>query len=92
MIETRGMAISVEVADAMLKAADVHLVNQETVDVILVTVLVEGDISAVQQALEAGTRLAQERGALIAHSVIPRPEESTSQLSRIKMKNWLGQR
>lgn len=56
MIETRGLIGSIVAADAMLKSADVRLVKQEKVDAALVTVLVEGDVSAVQAAVDMGDR------------------------------------
>lgn len=62
MIETRGLIGSIEAADAMIKAADVQLVNQEKIDGGLVTVLVEGDVGAVQAAVEAGKLAAQRVG------------------------------
>jgi ethanolamine utilization protein EutM len=76
MIETRGLATSIEVADAMLKNANVQLVNQSMVDAALVTILVEGDVSAVQSAVETGTKIAERAGALISYNVIPHPDSS----------------
>lgn len=76
MIETRGLIGSIEAADAMLKAANVELVNQEKIDGALVTVLVEGDVGAVQAAVEAGKDAAAKVGELISAHVIPRADES----------------
>jgi ethanolamine utilization protein EutM len=84
MVETRGLAASIEVADTMLKGANVSLVKQSMVDAALVTILVEGDISAVQIAVEAGTKVAERTGALIAFNVIPYPDLSTSHLLQVK--------
>ncbi|MGG1658020.1 BMC domain-containing protein [Brevibacillus sp. NRS-1366] len=88
MIETRGLATSFAVADAMVKAANVRLVNQETVDMALVTVVIEGDSSAVQIAVETGAQVAEQKGALIAFAVIPRPDIDTKRLAEIRVKNW----
>lgn len=74
MIETRGLATSIEALDVMLKTAHVHLVKQSMVDPALVTVLVEGDVSAVKAAVEAGAEAARNKGALIAFNVIPHPD------------------
>ncbi|MCP8970409.1 BMC domain-containing protein [Ectobacillus sp. SYSU M60031] len=74
MIETRGLIGSIEAADAMLKAADVRLLRQEKVDAALVTVLVEGDVGAVQAAVEAGREAAKRVGELLSSHVIPRPD------------------
>ncbi|MBG9450947.1 ethanolamine utilization protein [Cytobacillus firmus] len=75
MIETRGLIGSIEAADAMLKAADVMLVKQEKVDAALVTVLVQGDVSAVQAAVDAGKEAAARVGELVSAHVIPHPDE-----------------
>jgi microcompartment protein CcmL/EutN len=76
MIETRGLIGSIEAADAMLKSADVTLVKQEKVDAALVTVLVQGDVSAVQAAVDAGKTAAARVGELVSVHVIPHPDES----------------
>jgi ethanolamine utilization protein EutM len=80
MIETWGLAISIEVADAMLKSANVSLFIKEKKDIALVTISVEGDVSAVQLAVDAGTKIAQQVGALISFRVIPNPDKSTRKL------------
>lgn len=80
MVETRGLAASIEVADAMLKNSNVSLVNQANVDSALVTILVEGDVSAVQVAVDTGKKIAQRTGALIAFNVIPHPDLGTREL------------
>ncbi|MEH7379354.1 BMC domain-containing protein [Bacillus sp. JJ1533] len=76
MIETRGLVGSIEAADAMLKSADVTLVKQEMVDAALVTVLVQGDVSAVQAAVDAGKEAAGRVGELVSAHVIPHPDDS----------------
>ncbi|WP_209121674.1 BMC domain-containing protein [Alkalihalobacillus sp. BA299] len=76
MIETRGLIGSIEAADAMLKSADVTLVKQEKIDAALVTVLVQGDVGAVQAAVEAGKAAAARVGELVGAHVIPHPDES----------------
>lgn len=76
MIETRGLVGSIEAADTMLKSADVTLIRQEKVDAALVTVFVQGDVSAVQAAVEAGREAAARVGELISAKIIPHPDES----------------
>ncbi len=85
MIETRGLIGSIEAADAMIKAADVQLVNQEKIDGGLVTVLVEGDVGAVQAAVEAGKLAAQRVGQLISAHVIPRPDDEVDTIVKKKI-------
>jgi ethanolamine utilization protein EutM len=80
MIETRGLIASIEAADAMVKAADVTLVRQEKVDAALVTILVEGDVSAVQAAIEVGRETASLLGTVVSCLVIPHPDVETMEL------------
>jgi ethanolamine utilization protein EutM len=75
MIETRGLIASIVAADAMVKAADVRLIKKEKVDAGLVAILVEGDVGAVQAAVDAGKYAAQTVGVLVSSHVIPRPDE-----------------
>ncbi|GEN54559.1 BMC domain-containing protein [Halobacillus faecis] len=77
MIETRGLIGSIEAADAMVKAANVTLVKQEKIDAALVTVLVEGDVSAVQAAVDAGKEAVNRVGELVGYHVIPHPDDET---------------
>lgn len=73
LIETRGFVGAVEAADAMTKAANVELVGREYVEAGLVTVMVRGDIGAVQAATDAGARAARRVGELVSVHVIPSP-------------------
>ena len=73
MIETRGLVGAIEAADAMVKAANVHLIGKEHVGGGLVTVMVRGDVGAVKAAVEAGGAAAKRVGELISVHVIPRP-------------------
>lgn len=73
MIETKGLVGSIEAADAMVKAASVHLVGKVHVGGGLVTVLVRGDVGAVKAATDAGAAAAQRVGELKSVHVIPRP-------------------
>jgi microcompartment protein CcmL/EutN len=50
------------------------------VDAALVTIIVEGDVSAVKAAVEAGVKVAKRTGALIAFNVIPHPDVGTNAL------------
>jgi len=73
MIETKGLVGSIEAADAMVKAANVHLIGKVLVGGGLVTVMVRGDVGAVKAAVDAGSAAAQRIGELISVHVIPRP-------------------
>lgn len=80
MIETKGLIGSIKAADAMLKSADVRLVTQEKIDAGFVTVIIEGDVGAVQAAIESGEIAATNVGELIASHVIPNLDESMSKI------------
>ena len=73
MVETRGLIGSVESADAMVKAADVHLIGKEQIGSGLVTVMVRGDVGAVKAAVDAGATAAKRVGELYGCHVIPYP-------------------
>ena len=72
MIETRGLVGAIEAADAMVKAANVHLIGKEHIGGGLVTVMVRGDVG-VKASVEAGGAAAKRVGELISVHVIPRP-------------------
>ena len=75
MVETRGLVGAIEAADAMVKAANVHLIGKVHVGGGLVTVMVRGDVGAVKAAVEAGGAAAKRVGELVSVHVIPRPHE-----------------
>ncbi|MCE5344618.1 MAG: BMC domain-containing protein [Eubacteriales bacterium] len=75
MIETKGLVGSIEAADAMVKAANVHLIGKVLVGGGLVTVMVRGDVGAVKAAVEAGGAAAKRVGELVSVHVIPRPHD-----------------
>ena len=73
MVETKGLVGSIEAADAMVKAANVHLTGKVHVGGGIVTVMVRGDVGAVKAATDAGAAAAQRVGELLSVHVIPRP-------------------
>jgi len=75
MVETKGLVGSVEAADAMVKAANVHLIGKVHVGGGLVTVMVRGDVGAVKASVEAGGAAAKRVGELVSVHVIPRPHD-----------------
>lgn len=80
LIETKGMVGAIEAADAMVKAANVHLIGYEKVGGGLVTVMVRGDVGAVKAATDAGAAAAQRVGELISVHVIPRPHSDVEMI------------
>ncbi|MFQ8997574.1 BMC domain-containing protein [Allofournierella massiliensis] len=84
MIETRGLLASIEAADAMLKAADVTLLDRTKVGGGLVTISVTGDVAAVKAAVDAGAAAAERLGGglLVTQHVIARPQQDVELLFR----------
>ena len=76
MIETRGLVVAIEAADAMVKAADVEMIGWQIVGGGLITTLVRGDVAAVRAATEAGEIAARAVGEVVAVHVIARPHTS----------------
>ena len=75
MIETKGYVGSVEASDAMVKAANVSLVQTIQIGGGLITVLCRGDVGSVKAAVDAGTKAASKVGELVSAHVIARPHE-----------------
>ena len=73
MIETYGCVTAVEALDSALKAANVSLLDMSRVKGGNVTVLIEGDVGAVQAAVSAAKASAEAVGQVAATHVIPRP-------------------
>ena len=80
MIETRGLVAAVEAADAMVKAAEVTLVGTEKIGSGLVSVMVRGDVGAVNAAVDAGKASAARLGEVVATHVIPRPHNDVEKI------------
>jgi ethanolamine utilization protein EutM len=80
MVETRGLVASIEAADAMTKVAHVRLVCQEEIGGGYVTIMVRGEIGAVQASVDAGVAAAKRAGELLAAHVIARPHPMVEKL------------
>ena len=74
LLEVQAMVAAIVGLDAMVKAADVKLIHVEKrLGGRLVTVVVEGEVSAVTAALEAGKNAAAEVGNVKVCEVIACP-------------------
>lgn len=76
LIETRGLVAQIEASDAMLKAANVTLVDQVQIGGAYVTTIIRGDVGSVRAAVDAGASAASQVGELVSAHLIPRPDES----------------
>ncbi len=73
-LETRGFPAMVGAADAMLKSANVELLSYETIGSGLCTAIIQGSVTNVAVAIEAGIAEAlRQKWELNAVTVIPRP-------------------
>jgi microcompartment protein CcmL/EutN len=82
LIETKGLLVAIESADAMLKSADVTLLEKAYVGGGLVSIIVTGEVAAVQAAVDAGVAAVCQvnRSLLISQHVIPRPQDEVASL------------
>ena len=80
MVETRGLVAAIEAADAMVKAANVTLIGTERIGSGLVTVMVRGDVGAVQAATDVGASAGSRLGELVSVHVIPRPHSDVEKI------------
>lgn len=86
MVETKGLVGAVEAADAMLKTADVSLLEKNLAGGGLVTITITGEVAAVQAAVEgAVAAVGRIAGAqVVSAHVIPRPVEELEAVIRLK--------
>jgi len=79
-VETAGLVIAIQVADAMAKAAAVEVIMGHKVDGLRVCVICEGDVAACQASVHAGAELARALDGLLGSNVIPRPADGAEKL------------
>jgi ethanolamine utilization protein EutM len=80
LVETMGLSAAIEAADAMVKAANVHLMSRQQVGGGLITILVAGDVGAVQAAVDAGRTAGEAVGKVVSAHVIPRLHDEISDI------------
>ena len=81
MIEIMGLSSAIEVADIMVKTADVSIANIERAKGMgWITVKVRGDVAAVNAAISAGRQVGESFGHYVTHQVIARPHESVAEI------------
>lgn len=82
MVETRSLVGAIQAADAMTKAADVKIINFTVVGSGIVSVIVEGDVAAVQSAVENGVLEAEKISEIVSFNVIPSPNSEVDKMIR----------
>lgn len=80
IIETQGFTAVFEAIDAACKAANVQVIGKEKLGGGFIAVIVKGDLSAVNAAIQAGQEKVDGLGKLIAAHVIARPSASVLSL------------
>ena len=81
LLETQGLVAALHATDEMLKSASVKLVGKEKIGAAYVTIMVRGDVAAVQAAIAAGKQTVERLGGkLIMADVIPRPHPDLAAL------------
>lgn len=80
MVEVRSFAGAIEAADAMVKAANVRILDIQIVGSGLVSVTVAGDVGAVKAAVESGITRAGQVAEVISSNVIPRPHDEVDKI------------
>lgn len=84
LIETIGFATAVAAVDAATKAARVEFLGYERVigagEAVSITAKLEGEVAAVQAAVDAGRAAAERVGKILSVHVIPRPHEQMEDL------------
>ncbi|MEO3991228.1 BMC domain-containing protein [Pseudocitrobacter cyperus] len=76
LLEVSGLALAINCADIMAKAASITLVGLEKTNGSGWTVIkITGDVASVQSAIITGASFAGLQNGLVAHKVIARPGE-----------------
>ena len=80
LIETQGLTAVLEAVDTACKAGNVQVLGREKLGGGYVTVIIRGDVAAVNAAVQAAKESVDGLGKLIAAHVIARPSEGVLSL------------
>lgn len=84
MMEFRSIAKGIEIADVVLKAAEVELIFCRTICPGKFMILISGEVGAVKEALDKGTN--QSKGFLIGSFILPNVHKDIIQSLKNKIK------
>ena len=76
-METRGRIGAIVATDTALKAANVNLISLKRVSGGLVLVIIEGEVAAVNEAINAAKKQLRRISCGLLTNVIPRPDKVT---------------
>ncbi len=86
-IEITGVAAAIDALDIMCKTADVELASWERkLGGRLVTIIVQGDVAAVTEAVENANAKAIKKP--VSHAVIARPHEEIVRIVELSASRW----
>ncbi|MDF2510160.1 MAG: microcompartment protein [Herbinix sp.] len=87
-IEIPSVTAAVDALDIMCKTADVEFVTWERkLGGRLVTIIIQGDVSAVKEAVEVA---ASKSMKACVHAVIPNPHEETMRMVKLSASRMYG--
>ncbi len=87
LIELPNLADAIEALDIMLKTADIRFLTWEKkLGGRLVTIVVQGQVSAVTESVEAAKKKA--KGNIVAAAVIANPHQETMKLIEISASKY----
>lgn len=92
LIETVGFVAAVEAADAAAKAAEVQIERLQYTGHGLITVIVTGELSPVQAAVDCGEKAALKVGTIHSVTVIGRQGEGVSTLVSAEKERSFGRK
>jgi microcompartment protein CcmL/EutN len=87
-IEIPSVTAAIEALDTMCKTADVEFVTWERkLGGRLVTIIIQGDVSAVTEAIECAAKNAMKP---CVYAVIPNPHEETIKMVEMSAEKFIG--
>ncbi len=91
MIEAIGLTTAIAALDAACKAADVTLIGYEKVigvdKAIGVNIHIEGEVAAVNAAIDAGVVAGNRVGKIVSYKTIARPHEELDVIIEVFKQN-----
>ena len=80
IFEIKSKVAAIVAADAMVKAADVRIADFNLVGSGVISVMVEGEVAAVNAAIESAKMSAGDMAEIISINVIPRPHDEVAKI------------
>ena len=85
LIEVVGLVGAIEAADTAVKAANVRVIDYDlTKGGGMVTVKIEGEVSAVKAAVDAAVMAAERLTTVVSQLVIARPSEEVAKMVEVE--------